>query len=313
MEYSIIGNITPATPYRYQLMGMDLSYNFGAGMERRLNARNQYRNDFYVRGDASAFKRFGQSTDWSSTLGVMSGALGTTLNFQSGINYLFRPRKGHTVSLEIDPAKNTLTTRMIKPQVSGWDYSLRGGYMFGLVKNTGDRSSASVAATGAPVSSSTRSQQKTVTSHRANLNLNVYLSDINIASDLYYTYSPGTSKNFSWNSSLYTTVMGKIGITIGTGFTMDVPDQGTKTRNYLLYSRLSYRISRTGNLSLNANYSKTTPGNATLLEITPTIGWRWRTVFVDLDLTFKKEKNGDGSKITERKVMLRVTRPFKIL
>ena len=292
------------TPYLY--IGVNLSYGLGSAFSRLSNSKTDYSGN----GSISAFRRFGLNTDWNSSLGLTGGKLGTSFSFQTGIGYTFRPRKGHTVSIEIDPLNNTLKTKTIKPQVpSGWDYVLRTGYSFGLTKNLGDRGSSGTTAAGG----ATRSQHKAVTSHVANVNLDVYIGRFTLASNAEYKYSPQISKNFSWKNSIYATVMRKIGVTLGTGLTMDMPESGNKTKNYNLYGRISSKISRTGTLSFNANYTKTTPGNTTTLEITPNLSWRWRSVFVDLALTLRKERIASGAKTTERKIMLRVTRPFKIL
>ncbi len=146
----------------------------------------------------------------------------------------------------------------------------------------------------------------------ANLNLNVFLSGLTLASNAEYVYSPQITKTFKWDNTIYTTVLGKVGITLGTGFTMDMPEQGTKTKNYNVYNQISYRLSRVTMLNINSRYTKVTPGNNTTLEIAPSITWRWRTVFVDLEASLKKDKTS-GSKTTERKIMLKVTRPFRIL
>ena len=301
-QYNINANMSNATPYLYK--GVSLSYGLGAGFSRSSTSKS----DYFGNGSISAFKRFGLNTDWNSSLGVTGGKLGTTFSFQTGIGYTFRPRKGHMVSIEIDPINNSLKTQTFKPQVSGWDYTVRTGYNFGLVKNTGDRGASGTTAAGGAI----RSQQKTITTHRANLNLNVFLSRLTLASNAEYAYSPQINRTFKWDNTIYTTVMGKVGVTLGTGFTMDMPEQGTKTKNSNVYNQIRYRVSRVTMLNLNSRYTKVTPGNSTTLEIAPSITWRWRLVFVELEASLKKDKNSTG-KTTEKRIMLKVTRPFRIL
>lgn len=288
-QYSILADVQNAVPYTYKRA--ELFYDAGIGFERLRN-----KNDLFAKGRLSAQKRIGLNTNLNSSLGLRAGTEHSEADFLTGVSYTFTPRKGYVVSIEIDPLKESLKTQTFKPQVYGWDYSVTTGYTFGLSKNFNSEQT-----------------NKTITSHRGDLNLRVYLRKITLLSNAFLLLRSDSGKIFQWDNSIFTRVMEKVGVTIGTALTMDTPKAGEKKTSYNIYNLITYNLSRRSLLTVNSRYTKTTPDNKTRLEILPSIAWKWRLVTVDLELGLIKDKTNGGEGTTEKKVMLRMTRPFKIL
>ncbi|MDD5435159.1 MAG: hypothetical protein PH343_06995 [Nitrospira sp.] len=289
--------------------GIEFDYAFGFGVNR-----GRGKTDLWASTVLNAYKRFGSNTEARSSLSVIGGKLGSAIDFRTGVVYTFRPRKGYTVRVELDPEKKIIKSNTFKPQIYGWDYSIRTGYTFGASKTTGSRAGSNWGSVPFVTSGAGSGQKtnQTVMSHRGDLNINIWWRSLTIASDAVLFYADG-SKSFSWNNSVYTTVMRKVGVTIGTGLTMDMPKGSSTATTYTVYNLISYSPWRNALLRIDTRYSKIMPSNVTTLDLSPSLGWAWRKLFMDLTVTLRKVKGGSGQTQDERRIMMRVTRPFKIL
>jgi len=187
----------------------------------------------------------------------------------------------------------------------GFDYSIRTGYTFGLYGTTGSGG-------WNRLNINSTSGDTTSLYHRGEMGLSLSIWGINLTSDAYYCYNNDSTQSFSWSNSIYTMVMRKVGVTIGTGVKIDNPATSSRTGSYNIYNLITYNIGSRAFLRVSTSYSKEKPGNSSSIEFSPSLTWMWRKLFLNLDVTLSKGWNSDGSSKT-RRIMLKLTRPFKIL
>ncbi len=295
-QYSLFADIMNSTDDMYK----DIRIRYGAtlGFERSGD-----KNDFYGQGRVSANKSLSRSLTLRSSLSSRVGSRSKNADFNTGIAYVFRPRKGYAANIEINPEDFTLKATSLEPQVgAGWDYSIRTGYTFGVLWRSGDlyRSGSSI------------SSRRTLLSHIGNLGLGIFAGSLTFSSDAVYQYYVSERRNIRWDNILTANIFTRVRFTLGANYSKDMPVIGTDATNYSAYNLITYNLMRNTLLRLDSKYTKEKPSNMTTTETTPSILWAFKKLFAEASVTYKKYKPNGDSERTERKIFFRITRPFNI-
>ena len=153
-----------------------------------------------------------------------------------------------------------------------------------------------------------------------------YYHVINLSSGIIVSISPKTEAE-NWNTIASTTIR-RINIVFGANLRREKPRgeiteiNGTETRSYDVYNIISGPFFfRNSGFSFRTGYSRTRTKSllegasrtAEIFSVNPLIRWFWRRLIIEADGTYIITNQSDGSRVIDRRIMLRVRRPFRLL
>lgn len=285
--YNISLYISRSEAYKYLYKGWELDYGFGVGLSYLPVAEKE---DLYGSGRLTATKQFRTNTLISSTLGLHLGTAGVIVDSQTSLRQTFRPLRWLTVG---------------------------AGYTLGIAKTTGWRRAEETRAVREGTLQKGGDSRKTLITHTANLTVDARIKAINFTSNAIYYYSD-VGENLQWSNSVSyaTRIMRRVNLTIGASHTMTIENMqfdGTTTTNYTVFSQMRYSPWRKAWLSVNAVYIRDMPADTSSIGLSSSLSWLWRSLVIDLNLSFGRSWSGGGGYTDRQDIFVKVTRPYRII